>query len=360
MIAKIWDFAFKILSLLSFDIDVKQCETGGYCSGELIFEENFDRLNLNIWQHQITLNREFQWYTNNRSNTYSKNGKLHIRPTLTADIYGEEFLSSGTVDLRPDCTDWANDGCLRTGNTKNIINPVQSGRIRTINSFYYKYGRIEVSAKMPAGDWLFPAVWLMPKENLYGGWPMSGEIDLVESRGNRIFKVGGKNIGTNQVGITLHFGPDRSHDAWRTSHFEQNLPYGQGYDQKFHKYEMIWTPDYIQFKLDDKEIGLVETSDGFYKRGKFPNGTVNIWENGEKNAPFDREFYVIINLAIGGTSFFSDSGSNPGGKPWKNKSPYAITEFWNGRNQWLPTWDLYNNKNENPELQVDYVRVYAL
>uniref|UniRef100_A0A6P7GWK3 Beta-1,3-glucan-binding protein-like n=1 Tax=Diabrotica virgifera virgifera TaxID=50390 RepID=A0A6P7GWK3_DIAVI len=73
------------------------------CSGKIIFEDNFDELDLNKWNHEQTLggggNWEFQWYTNDRNNSYVKDGELHIRPTLLADQYGNDFLYSGTIDL---------------------------------------------------------------------------------------------------------------------------------------------------------------------------------------------------------------------------------------------------------------------
>lgn len=60
---------------------------------------------------------------------------------------------------------------------------------------------------MPAGDWLWPALWMMPRHNVYGGWPMSGEIDLQEQRSNRQLYDGDVNVGVNQAGSTMHFGP---------------------------------------------------------------------------------------------------------------------------------------------------------
>jgi beta-glucanase (GH16 family) len=47
-----------------------------------------------------------------------------------------------------------------------------------------RYGKIEVVAKLPKGDWLWPAIWMMPQESVYGDWPRSGEIDIMEARGN--------------------------------------------------------------------------------------------------------------------------------------------------------------------------------
>ena len=59
-----------------------------------------------------------------------------------------------------------------------------SAAMRTPLSFAFTYGRVEARAKMPAGDWIWPAIWMMPVREVYGNWPTSGEIDIVESRGN--------------------------------------------------------------------------------------------------------------------------------------------------------------------------------
>lgn len=85
----------------------------------------------------------------------------------------------------------------------NYINPVRSARLRTAKSFAFKYGRIEIRAKLPRGDWLWPAIWLLPKHNEYGQWPASGEIDIMESRGNNPSYPAG---GSDKFGSTLHWG----------------------------------------------------------------------------------------------------------------------------------------------------------
>lgn len=95
----------------------------------------------------------------------------------------------------------------------NIINPIQSAKITTVSSFSIKYGRVEVRAKLPQGDWLWPAIWLLPADNAYGQWPASGEIDIMESRGNLNYptNLGG---GVESFGSTLHWGPDWSQNGY--------------------------------------------------------------------------------------------------------------------------------------------------
>lgn len=156
----------------------------------------------------IIIKRQFQWYDNDRTNSYVDNGFYHIRPTFTSDIFGEAFLTSGRAIIPPDqCTQSEWYGCDRQGTPTNIINPIRSARIDTWNSFHFKYGTLEIRAKMPAGDFLWPALWLMPRFSVYGGWPASGEIDLMELRGNRNLFSGATHVGNQQAGSTMHFGP---------------------------------------------------------------------------------------------------------------------------------------------------------
>ena len=73
------------------------------CAEKLIFEDNFDKFNMNTWEHELTMggggNWEFEWYVNNRSNSFVKDGKLHLKPTLTEDVIGINELRTGTVDI---------------------------------------------------------------------------------------------------------------------------------------------------------------------------------------------------------------------------------------------------------------------
>lgn len=198
----------------------------------------------------------------------------------------------------------------------------------------------------------------MPEKNLYGNWPMSGEIDLVESRGNRKLFAGNINVGAELASSTLHFGPRSDYSGWRTAHYAKNE--SRGFDEDFHVYKFIWTEDAIRFIIDDEEFGVVNAGDGFWARGHFEDsGLPNPWINSTSPmAPFDQEFYLMINLAVGSTSFFSDGYRNEDyPKPWWNYSPTPLREFWDAKEYWLPTW---NMNSEDSHLQVDYIRVWAL
>jgi hypothetical protein len=109
--------------------------------------------------------------------------------------------------------------------------------------------------------------------------------------------------------------------------------------------------------LNDVEVGTIPAGTGFWDRGGFQGtGLPNVWAGATVMAPFDQEFHILINLAVGGV-FFPDDAQNPGGKPWSSSSPNPKEAFWNGRQQWLPTW---NQGTLDSHLMVQYVRVWAL
>ncbi|XP_055613773.1 beta-1,3-glucan-binding protein-like, partial [Uranotaenia lowii] len=279
-----------------------------FCSGELVFEDNFDFFDFEIWEHENTLagggNWEFQWYTNNRSNSFVEDGVLYLKPTLTSQEFGDGFLSSGTLSLlgnRPveQCTNAAFYGCERRGTEMNIVNPIKSARVRTLSSFNFKYGRAEIRAKLPTGDWLWPAIWLLPKRNVYGTWPASGEMDLMESRGNEDLVSGGKQIGTGQFGQTLHFGPNPSYNGWSTASSAKNSEPGKEFNKDFNVYGFIWSPTNITTTLNGEVVEAIEVGEGFWKRGGFDKLNLeNPWRYGSKMAPFDQEFHFILNVAV--------------------------------------------------------------
>lgn len=106
-------------------------------------------------------NNEFQWYPGyDSANTFVSSGNLHIKPTLTTDVFGESFLTTGHVVIPSNqCSASYNKGCDRQGDSTYIINPIRSTRMDTRQTFGFKYGTLEIRAKMPVGDWLWPALW---------------------------------------------------------------------------------------------------------------------------------------------------------------------------------------------------------
>ena len=166
----------------------------------------------NNWLHEVRLdgygNGEFEWTTASPNNSFVQNGVLYLVPTLTSDIIGEAAISNGfTVNLTADgtCTSKNVSQCVAISNISQlaVINPVQSARLTTINSASIQYGKVEVVAKYPTGDWLWPSISLMPLNNTYGPWPRSGQIDIVTGRGNNMSYP---NRGVDYAQSDLHWG----------------------------------------------------------------------------------------------------------------------------------------------------------
>lgn len=328
----------------------------------LVFSDEFTEFDLSKWKHEITLsgggNWEFEYYYNNRSNSFVKNGSLYLKPTLTAERLGEAALTSETMDLwggAPSslCTQNQFYGCSRTGNGANILNPIQSARIRTAETFNFKYGRVEVRAQLPRGDWLWPAIWLLPRHAQYGDWPASGEIDIMESRGNDATYPASAGGGVNTFGSTLHWGPHWPLDPYEMTHETYTLPKGTLADD-YHIYGLSWNETQLFTYIDtpDNVVLSVPFNESFWQKGGWDKSTYdNPWEGRGNSAPFDREFYLVMNVAVGGTSGYFPDGV--GGKPWSDTSNAAANQFWAGKGQWETTW-----KGEDVAMKVDYVRVW--
>ena len=188
---------------------------GAAASAEtLIFSDDFNKFDLKTWKHEITMggggNWEFEMYHNNRTNSFVESGALYLQPSLTSEAIGEYTMKSGSYNVWGGspadlCTSNQFYGCERSAaGSGNYINPVMSARVRTAESFSFTYGRVEVTAQLPKGDWIWPAIWLLPADQAYGTWPASGEIDIMESRGNSPSCTAG---GSDTFGSTLHWGP---------------------------------------------------------------------------------------------------------------------------------------------------------
>jgi len=108
------------------------------------------------------------------------------------------------------------------------------------------YGRVEVRAKVPKGDWIWPAIWLLPKYDEFGNWPASGEIDIMESRGNDASYPAG---GNNKFASTLHWGPNWDNNQFTKTHAEYTLPTGSLSDD-FHIYGLFWDENGLYTYID--------------------------------------------------------------------------------------------------------------
>jgi beta-glucanase (GH16 family) len=296
--------------------------------------------------------------TGGDENVFVQNGHLVIRPTLTDSTL---ILKDNVIDLLADgtCTSTIPSNCIAATNTTSgnatIIPPVKSGRIHTKKGAKIKYGRVEVTAKLPKGDWLWPAIWMLPETDVnYGPWPASGEIDIMESRGNNYtYAQGGNNI----VSSALHWGPDPANDAWwRTNNKRKALH--TTYSEGFNTYGLEWSEKYLFTYVNSRLLQVLYTNfdEPMWKRGNFPQTTVNgsriqdSWSRtGRANTPFDEYFYLIINVAVGGTNgWFEDDKS---GKPWIGASKNAKKDFFRATNEWLPTWT-------QPQMEVSKVMMW--
>jgi len=179
--------------------------------------------------------------TTDPANSFIQNGNLIIKPTLQDPSL---ITTNNILNLQSaGCTGSNYYSCVVATNITNgtIVNPVKSARLNTKKGASIKYGRVEVTAKLPVGDWLWPAIWMLPTQSVYGEWPASGEIDIMESRGNNLtYPNGGNNVAHQ----TTHWGPDGTMDQafWTTAGSRAlHATYAGG----FHTYGLQWTEKYL-------------------------------------------------------------------------------------------------------------------
>jgi beta-glucanase (GH16 family) len=204
-------------------------------------------------------NGELQYYTRNADNAFVKDGMLHIR-AVKESLHGCGY-SSARLKTRK------KDGSAL---------------------FCQKYGKFEFRAKLPTGQGIWPALWMLPQEEKYGTWPASGEIDVLEARGHR----------PNEILGTIHFGARWPANTEAIKTF--SLP-RDGKIDDFHTYAVEWEPGEIRWSVD----GIIYSTQSFWwsssktagGKGTNPTGEadLNPWP-----APFDQPFYLVMNVAIGG------------------------------------------------------------
>ncbi len=212
-------------------------------------------------------NNELEYYTNRAVNAHVDSGNLVI--TAIAEQY------TGT------------DGVTRA---------YTSARLNTLQKFTQKYGKFEARIKLPKGQGMWPAFWLLGDNSETAGWPQCGEIDIMENIGSSMSTVYG----------TLH-GPGYSGSSGPSASYA--LPSSQQFSDDFHVFSVEWEPNVVRFYVDGNLYKTRTPSD-------LPAGTQWV---------FDHPFYIIVNLAVGGN--------------WPG-SPDATTQF-------------------PQSMLVDYVRVYS-
>lgn len=180
-------------------------------------------------------NNELQYYTNRAENAFVDKGVLSITARK------ENFEQKQYTSTR-----------LVSKNKGDIL-----------------YGRVEVRAKIPAGRGTWPAIWMLPTDWEYGGWPSSGEIDIMEHVG----------FDPNRIHITTH----SEAYYWRIGTQRSATKIIENATTEFHLYRIDWTPYAIRGFIDNIQI-FTSLNDGA----------------GYKAWPFDKRFHLLLNLAIGG------------------------------------------------------------
>ncbi|KAI9457220.1 glycoside hydrolase family 16 protein [Lactarius psammicola] len=333
----------------------------------LVLEDHFDgnELDSSVWVHEVDMggfgNGEFEMTTTSSNNSFIRDGELYILPTLTSDVIGKDAIHNGYTFNLTGCTNSNLTACGAVSNitTGAVINPVMSARITTKGKRSIRYGRVEVRAKLPRGC-LWPAIWMLPENNTYGPWPLSGEIDLMESRGN------GPDYpaqGVNYVRGSLNWGPL----SWLNAVYKT---YGwwtmrrSTYADGFHTYALEWSEKFLRIYVDSRLTYMLALRFDipFFQRGKFPTSVANAsqeiilpnpWAGRGNSAPFDQPFYLILDVAVGGTNGWFPDGA--GNKPWLNGAINAMQLFAQSQDKWSQTWP---QSEDDRAMRVDYVKMW--
>lgn len=161
----------------------------------------------------------------------------------------------------------------------------KSGRILTRDLASWTYGFFEAKIKTPTGSGMWPAFWMLPQpssyanlSNKYGGWPYSGEIDIMEAKGRLL----------NKVDTTLHYGPIEA-GGWTSKYNTSEYTMSSNTDQ-WHTYAVEWTAQYIKWFVDGTAVMTIGC-DTWYTLSSASAGAAS---------PFDQPFYILLNLAVGG------------------------------------------------------------
>ena len=240
----------------------------------LLWHDEFsgDKLDDTIWSYDPHepgwTNNELQEYTTSEENVFVKDGHLTLKAIKSKMDNGHDYYTSG--------------------------------KIKGQNKSDFLYGKVVISAKVPEGQGLWPALWMMPTdEGHYGQWPKCGEIDIMETLGHQ----------TEIAYGTLHYGEPHG-ETQGTYTLE-----GSKFSDDFHEYSVEWEPGEIRWYIDGN---LYHTANDWFT-------AVQGEDDKPYPAPFDQTFFIQINLAVGGT--------------WPG-NPDDTTDF------------------DNAEFLVDYVRVY--
>lgn len=256
------------------EVEVEHTETPPMLGYELLWSDEFDGPTLDESNWNVELrdpgwtNNELQAYVDTPENVFIKDGCLCLKAIETVDENGKKSYTSGKVNSQ--------------------------------NKRDFLYGKVVIRAKVPEGQGLWPAAWMMPTdEGKYGQWPKCGEIDIMEVLGN----------DTKTSYATIHYGEPHGQEQGK-----KELTEGS-FSDDFHEYSVEWEPGKMKFFVD--YVQILEVRDWFT--------AVDGEDEKPYPAPFDQTFFVQMNLAVGGD--------------WPG-NPDETTDF------------------DNAEYLIDYVRVY--
>lgn len=203
-------------------------------------------------------NAELQHYTNSTQNVFLQNGQLNIKAINEPKSFPQD---------------------------PSRYAQYSSGKINTKDHLSFQYGRVDIRAKLPTGNGIWPALWMLPEDAAYGAWAASGEIDIMEAKG----RLPGTTSGA------VHFG-----GQWPVNRYisgEYHFSEGQTFANDYHVYSIVWEEDNVKWYVDGKFFFKVNREQWYSVAA--PNNP---------NAPFDQPFYLIMNLAVGG---HFDGGLSP-------------------------------------------------
>lgn len=246
---------------------------------KLVWADEFegDTLDQSKWSYLTDCwgggNDERQCYTDRSKNISLNDGVLAIkahREKIKGFAYPEHMRDSDK----------------RKKKTKK--QPYTSGRIRSLNKGDWLYGRFDIRAKLPGGQGTWPAIWMLPSDEQYGGWAASGEIDIMETvnLGAPCEDESCKDGIETRVHGTLHYG-----DKWPENKYSGSATYLGDSIADWHTYSIVWSAGVITWYLDGQQYARQTMDDWFTNSNK---------AEGSLLAPFDQRFHMILNLAIGG------------------------------------------------------------
>ena len=248
---------------------------------EMVWSDEFDGdiIDESNWTYEVYCgggNQERQCYTENAENSFVSDGTLKIVALPAADGAAQPFTSA------------------------------------RLNSRYkadFKYGRFEMSAKLPSGQGSWPAFWMKSTDEVYGTWPKSGEIDIMESINLKTTDAAGAE--ETAVSGSLHYGkfwPNNSSSGMR-----YHLPNSVSPADGFHTYAVEWQEGEIRWYVDDVLYQTQRKSEiryngkgeavGLSHKGWFSeyfDPVTGELESFWDNSPFDQEFFMLLNFAVGG------------------------------------------------------------